>query len=416
MEKKLETLPYPLIGGILFALIAVRRLVSFVSSISYLGALGVFYYLLCIAGAAIVAATLFLKRRDLIIAVGFALMALGELINGIRGSDPLYLVAWILAALICVVCLTKYLPQYRENMQTLWLLPACSTLIGLLLYILQTLINLFRGRFHFGSIFMGLVSNILIVVAVLLAMLWVVYPDGLPSGYLDSMKTKLPKKEGTSMNTSESTAISKVATNVPTSGETYYCGLVKHILLLLFTFGIWHMIWIYKVTGYTNEVKGEAPRNATPQLLLCLFVPFYIIFWTYKTAQRIDSMAMSRGLSSDMAILSLILEIFVPIIPPILLQDKLNAIATAGNAKPVQEPVQKQTQAPVQEPAQKPVQNPVREPVQEPVQEPDREETREKPVSAQAIAEELKTFKELMDSGIITQEEFDAKKKQLLGL
>jgi ATP-dependent DNA helicase RecQ len=61
-------------------------------------------------------------------------------------------------------------------------------------------------------------------------------------------------------------------------------------------------------------------------------VPFYIIFWTYKTAQRIDSMAMSRGLSSDMAILSLILEIFVPIIPPILLQDKLNAIATAGNA------------------------------------------------------------------------------------
>ena len=31
-------------------------------------------------------------------------------------------------------------------------------------------------------------------------------------------------------------------------------------------------------------------------------------------------------------------------------------------------------------------------------------------------AEELKKFKELLDSGIITQEEFDAKKKQLLGL
>lgn len=35
------------------------------------------------------------------------------------------------------------------------------------------------------------------------------------------------------------------------------------------------------------------------------------------------------------------------------------------------------------------------------------------PVSA---ADELKKFKELLDSGIITQEEFDAKKKQLLGL
>ena len=35
---------------------------------------------------------------------------------------------------------------------------------------------------------------------------------------------------------------------------------------------------------------------------------------------------------------------------------------------------------------------------------------------ANSPAEELKKFKELLDSGIINQEEFDAKKKQLLGL
>ena len=34
----------------------------------------------------------------------------------------------------------------------------------------------------------------------------------------------------------------------------------------------------------------------------------------------------------------------------------------------------------------------------------------------QSNADELKKFKDLLDSGIITQEEFDAKKKQLLGL
>ena len=33
-----------------------------------------------------------------------------------------------------------------------------------------------------------------------------------------------------------------------------------------------------------------------------------------------------------------------------------------------------------------------------------------------SVADEIKKFKELLDSGIITQEEFDAKKKQLLGL
>ena len=36
--------------------------------------------------------------------------------------------------------------------------------------------------------------------------------------------------------------------------------------------------------------------------------------------------------------------------------------------------------------------------------------------AAPSSAEELKKFKELLDAGIITQEEFDAKKKQLLGL
>lgn len=37
-------------------------------------------------------------------------------------------------------------------------------------------------------------------------------------------------------------------------------------------------------------------------------------------------------------------------------------------------------------------------------------------VNQVSAADELKKFKELLDTGIITQEEFDAKKKQLLGL
>lgn len=37
-------------------------------------------------------------------------------------------------------------------------------------------------------------------------------------------------------------------------------------------------------------------------------------------------------------------------------------------------------------------------------------------VSAVSAADELKKFKDLLDSGVITQEEFDGKKKQLLGL
>lgn len=38
------------------------------------------------------------------------------------------------------------------------------------------------------------------------------------------------------------------------------------------------------------------------------------------------------------------------------------------------------------------------------------------PAAAVSVADEIKKFKELLDMGAITQEEFDAKKKQLLGL
>ena len=37
-------------------------------------------------------------------------------------------------------------------------------------------------------------------------------------------------------------------------------------------------------------------------------------------------------------------------------------------------------------------------------------------VAAASNADELKKYKDLLDSGVITQEEFDEKKKQLLGL
>ena len=43
-------------------------------------------------------------------------------------------------------------------------------------------------------------------------------------------------------------------------------------------------------------------------------------------------------------------------------------------------------------------------------------ETPAQPQTNISAADEIKKFKELLDSGIITEEEFNAKKKQLLGL
>ena len=166
-----------------------------------------------------------------------------------------------------------------------------------------------------------------------------------------------------------------------------YCGMAKHILLLLFTFGIWPLIWVYRMTRYTNAVKDEPERNPTTKLLLCMFIPFYSIYWTYKTAQRIDKLAAAKSVSSDIATLCLILEFFIPIVPMILMQDKLNSVVTARSVPP-QAPQYSQPQ----------------------------EAAYAQPQTASSVADELKTYKDLLDSGVLTQEEFDAKKKQLLGL
>lgn len=154
-----------------------------------------------------------------------------------------------------------------------------------------------------------------------------------------------------------------------------YCDMAKHVLLLIFTFGVWWLIWIYQVIGYLNVVKDEEPRNQTTQLLLSMFVPFYFIYWIYRSAQRIDTLAREKGLSSDSATLCLILSIFLPILAPILMQDKMNAIIMNKRSA---------TSHPKAE------------------------------VNI-GVADEWKSYKDLFDSGVITQEEFDKKKKQLLG-
>ena len=185
-------------------------------------------------------------------------------------------------------------------------------------------------------------------------------------------------------------AVTRADGTVAEAGDGYI-GMAKHVLLLLFTFGVWLYIWIWRATQYTNRAPGEEERNPTKKMLLCMFVPFYSIFWTYKTAQRIDAIAKTRGMSSEIATPCLVLAIFVSFVPPILMQDKINAIALKESAP---------TEAPVQPTV------PEAEPVSAaPAQ-----------TIADGIPEELEKYKRLLDNGVITQEEFDAKKKQLLGL
>lgn len=85
--------------------------------------------------------------------------------------------------------------------------------------------------------------------------------------------------------------------NIPASSTAYgksYKSLVPHVLLLLFTCGIYYLVWIYRTTDSLNACKNEEYRTPINKLLLCMFVPFYSIYWTYKSAHRIDMLGYEK--------------------------------------------------------------------------------------------------------------------------
>lgn len=170
----------------------------------------------------------------------------------------------------------------------------------------------------------------------------------------------------------------------PASSTAYgksYKSLVPHVLLLLFTCGIYYLVWIYRTTDSLNACKNEDYRTPINKLLLCIFVPFYSIYWTYKSAHRIDTLGYEKGIQGETATLSLILSLFVPILPPILMQSKLNSVIMADSASPAVATAMQYTA--------KPVDNGYND---------------------------LEKLKELYDKGVITEEEFTEKKKQVLGI
>ncbi|MBR2413360.1 MAG: DUF4234 domain-containing protein [Clostridia bacterium] len=162
-----------------------------------------------------------------------------------------------------------------------------------------------------------------------------------------------------------------------------YCELVKHILLSLFTCGIWTLIWIHKTTKVLNKTPDAEQYDPTKKLLLCMFVPFYMVYWFKKHGERIDKLNAMQNNKSDNATMYLLLGLFIPVVACILMQDNINKLCIAANTAAY-------TTATVQASA---------------------------PVNAEkSNVELLKEYKDLLDTGAITQEEFDAKKQQLLNL
>ena len=359
MEKKL---PINIIGGIIFIILGIWSMGS-VFSAGYMA----FWHILETGAFVLLAVAMLSKTRYPLVPIALAaetLCSLVYLINGlINGKytteimsyysyydethfnllcilpDLLSLLAVGAACFAVFAMGTNLLEKYRKTAENLWFVPAlieaASILLSIILYIAFYALNIFNiywiyGWYSFSSFLYGL----LYTAGLAAVLLNLKYPEcaaqrqEAPSAEADQQGAQGAQgdQNDQSAQYASRSASSAVYTTQNVTRPDGYCSMVKHVLLLIFTFGIWQLIWIYRTTRYLNCVTAEPPRNPTTKLLLCMFVPFYIIYWMYKHAKYIDILAAQKGIPSDIGVLCLVLEFFVPIVPPILMQDKMNTI------------------------------------------------------------------------------------------
>ena len=311
------------------------------------------------------AITLFTRKRNFLQLIPAALIAIYEIYSkltyisgrnsefnsymydsGLSGFEiELYNLAYVISALPMILMVVVIILAATNQKHTLCALPGIFALISFALNVFVFFALLYRMMMSdllFGQL------NLLSALGILLA--------GIGIGK--------PAVEYT-VNGTDGNA----------KGTYGYVSMGAHIAGLFLTFGIYLLVWIYRMTAALNRDESEPPRSPGAKLALCMFVPFYSLYWTYKSAQRLDRLSEKYGQSSNMATLCLVLAIFVGFVPPIIMQDKLNNILEYENGKTAPQ------------------------------------YNRATNVDA---ADELKKYKELLDAGAITQEEYDAKKAQLL--
>ena len=417
-------------AGIVYIALAVLSLLGMLLS-PYTRSLWTF---LEVVAYAYTAAMLLIKRRDALMAIGFGVL----LLLSLRSLFVVYGFINIITVLLQVLAygsmtlfaLADFIPSLKDPAGKYWFIPAGCMAVCIVPLFLTGVFNwIFNGlpffRYFVLMVLSGIIGYLISAAGLYFAAAWTQSGEGAPAGgpsrpqYQPYQGTAGQGPRAASAGAPYAAPAGAYAAGDAAQGgvmpASAYCSLVKHILLLLFTFGIWYLIWIYRTTENLNCLEDEPPRNPATKLLLCMFVPFYSIYWVYKSAQRIDRLSAMAGRPSDSATLCLILAIVIGIVPPILMQDKINSLAAPQGAPYGAAPQQPQAQPRVQQQPQGSYSTPQQP--QQPAQP--RYAAPQQPAPQAGVVDaagELKKYKELLDMGAITQEEYDAKKKQLLGL
>lgn len=102
-----------------------------------------------------------------------------------------------------------------------------------------------------------------------------------------------------------------------------------HIAMTILFGSVWVGIWTGRTTGWLNKKSGMGVSAPVGQMLLCLFVPCYIIYWFYRQGRRCDhAFQLVHKDAGGKAIMYMIMSIFFPVVPAIIMQCQINSIET----------------------------------------------------------------------------------------
>lgn len=173
------------------------------------------------------------------------------------------------------------------------------------------------------------------------------------------------------------------------------------ILLSFFTFGIYLIYWKYTLCKKVRAWCGE-PEECGGETACLVLVPFYSLYWMYTRGKKIWEASQARGFyAQDNSVVYLLLDLFgLGLVAYGLMQNEFNKIAgccggqgapgaftpSVPNGPAVPQPAVPQPAAPV----------------------------KEAPPVEKTVEERLAELRSLLDKGLITQEEFEDKRRDIL--
>lgn len=105
-----------------------------------------------------------------------------------------------------------------------------------------------------------------------------------------------------------------------------YCSPALLLFLAFITLGIWMFVWIWRTTAALAPYEERHPRKPWLETLCCLLLPFYAVWWVYRSAQ-LAALAADGEEDRHFTTLCLALAALLPPVAILLVQDKLNMLA-----------------------------------------------------------------------------------------